>query len=341
MANWRTAKLGSGIIVGLMFVIAVSWGENHRRRAATFKELLEKAEQQMAAMVPQEELDIAHEQVSGLAVRISELEERFTETKAPSQSSDETATGAEAGNMFLQMLDSAADQEAEDAKAKSPMQNMAKMFQGEQGEKLAEFSARAALTMQYGGIFDDLGLPPETEEQVKDIIVGRLKEQMTKGFERLEEGFDIDNVQEMQNELETNLRETLRADLSQVLTRDEMAIWEDYEDTKQERMLGQQYDMQLGMFAGGLTLENRELATQVIVEEILLMREEIFQPQTTSQPRPSFIEGQLNALTQARDRLALEFDDAQLAILDRFITQQEEMLQMSAEMFQGMTDQDE
>ena len=120
-----------------------------------------------------------------------------------------------------------------------------------------------------------------------------------------------------------------------------LAVWEEYEETKEARVMEQQYEMQLGMFAPGLTPENRELAKQVLVEEMFAVQPEMEQFPSGDAQLDSVFDVQLGAYESARERLVEQLDDDQLAQFDRFVDQQQNMLEMASQMMRGFMGEEE
>ncbi len=212
-----------------------------------------------------------------------------------------------------------------------------KMFEGESGQAMAEFSARMVTDMQYSDFFEEVALDPDVEQQVRDIILAHMTDRMSKAYEMMgdmgKEGFDPTAIEEM-GEADT---EVLRAEVAEVLTPSQLSVWDEYQDTMEERMLAKSFEMQLGVFAPGLTPESRQIALDIMVDETLLAKEAREQSADASGGMQAEIDQQRQVMANARDRLVEYLDEAQLAHFDRFIEQQENQLKLAEQMFGAMT----
>jgi len=278
-------------------------------------------------------------EVATLREKIGRLEDVVASGAASDELADEGVI--DMNEMVGAMTDATSDSDEDDEGAGLAAM-FSKMFEGEKGKKMAEYSARMAADMQYGDFFGELQLEPETEQEVRDIIIAHLTEQMTKGFEKAanaEDGqFDPTAMEDMADEG----TDALRAELADVLSPNQLSVWDEYEATKEERLLTKQYDMQLGMLAPGLTPESRELATDILVDEILVAKEARKQ---NPDPKPRGIQAafdqQRQATANTRDRLTQYLDDSQMKHFDRYIEQQEAQFEVAAQMFGAMTEEKE
>jgi len=275
-------------------------------------------------------------EVAMLREEIAGLEDEVASGAASDELVDEGVI--DMNEMVGAMMDATGDGEEGDEGAGMGAM-LSKMFEGESGKKLAEYGARVSVDMQYGDFFGELELEAEIEQEVRDIIIAHLTEQMTKGFEKAanrEDGrFDPTAMEDMDGEG----TEALRAELADVLSPSQLSVWDEYEATNEERMLTKQYDMQLGMLAPGLTPENRELATDILVDEMLVAKEAREQ---NPDPEPGGIQATFDrkrqATANARDRLTQYLDDSQMKHFDRYIEQQAAQFEVAAQMFGAMTE---
>lgn len=194
---------------------------------------------------------------------------------------------------------------------------LARMFEGPQGEAMAESAASMMLNMQFNDLFAGWNLPREAEEQVRDIFKRYMKEQVQRGMRFLKEKPERAVVKADMDALDAQMRE----ELAQVLTPEQMAEFEAYEEGIPARMLEQSYDMQLRMFGAGLTDENREFVKQVLVEEMLA-----YQPDPRDVPDPEqmreFFTHQDEVYDRVLEQVSAQLDEEQFHIVERFIEQQ-------------------
>jgi len=325
-ANRRWAV---GIATALAMIGLLVWGIANRLEIGKLRTQLADSQKQMSAMVKQEELDSALARAAELEERIARLENPETEVEEPSP---EPSPPGEQGQALLDMF--AALTGAEKGEGKQKGKNpFLEMFSGEDGKKLADYAARMSMDMAFGDFFDELNLPADTESQVRDILAAHMSEQISKGMEAMQDGFDKEKLEQMEQDAEARLRE----ELSRVLNREEMAVYDEYADTMDERMLAQNYDMQLNLYAPGMTQENRTLVRDVLVDEMLAVGEERDQGVGMGMGMDGDIQGafnmQLEAFARARETLAGELDDEQLAYFDRFVEAQEQAFEMAAALF--------
>ena len=206
------------------------------------------------------------------------------------------------------------------------------MFSGEKGEQMAQMSADMAANMQYGQFLQDLGFPPDAEAQVREILARNLREQILSGVKAIQEGYTPELLAQANQAAQAKLRQELGA----VLSPEQMAAFDQYQVELPVRMLYQSLDMQMGMFAQGLAPEARQLALDVIVEELLPTG---MATQGAGIPQSLDFQGQLqtqhDALARARERLAVELPPDQMEQVDRFIAQQSQVIDMAAQMMSG------
>jgi len=317
MSNW-SRWLGwvvAGIAVVAAGVFAVM-AQKSTREARDLQTKVEAAESRVAKLT--DEVTVATAKTKEFEDRVGNLERRSLEAAV-------NAAGARQSSAADTAATNASEQ-AED-KAAAPF---AAMFSGEKGEEMAKMSAEMTVNMQYAQFFQDLGLPAESESQVKEILTRNLSEQMIAGIKALQEHAKPEAMAQMRQSADLKLRQ----ELASVLNPEEMASWDEYQATLPERMLRQTYDMQLTQFAPGLSPEAHDLACDVLVDE---MMSTAAANQTTGMPSTTDIQAQIQqqreSAIRAHDRLAQELAPDQLALVDRLLDQQISMMEMSMRMF--------
>jgi hypothetical protein len=123
--------------------------------------------------------------------------------------------------------------------------------------------------------------------------------------------------------------EDLMAGVAEILDADELEKFNAYQEELPERMLRQQMEMQVGMFAGGLSEEARTVTIDILVENLLPAEESEDTP-GSAEGMGRMEEGYENALVQLDEALAPE--DA--ARVRRFIEQQQASIRVFSEMMQ-------
>ena len=194
----------------------------------------------------------------------------------------------------------------------------------EMPEQMSGYMGTMMTEMQYGNFISSLDVSPETREEVRDLITGSLKET----FDAVYEGDE-----EPSSEFGMLSNSELRTQLETLLTPEQLADFDAYEENLSEHMMRQSTNMQLQMLAGGLTEENRELITEILVEEFSAAFEDI--DEESFDPL-SF--GGMNGATyeSARQRLSELLAPDQLAIYDRYADAQTAMMESMSEMMEMM-----
>lgn len=304
------------------FLGALAWGLSMQERVAALSKQVTDTETRAQEFKQQ-----AERQVTRQAEEIQQLETQLTrleETVATVEGGQPAAPPAGLGEL---MAGAVANQEGaapSGASTEGGMQQMLKMYEGEQGKKFAQVSANAAVNMYYGDLFEQLDLPPEAEQRVREILANHLAEQIQTGAQMMART----TTPAERKQYDEDMKTALRNDLAEVLNDTGLGIYDAYQEGFQERVMRQSYDMQLGMFAPGLAQENREVVVDVLVEELRSSAEAGESP-FMNQPEPG---DQLDALERSRMRLSTVLDDEQMKEVDRFIGQQRAAL----EMFQDM-----
>ena len=190
----------------------------------------------------------------------------------------------------------------------------------EMPEQMSGYMGTMMTEMQYGDFIRSLDVSPETREEVRNLIMGTLKETFDTVAEPFAESTLFSNAE-------------LRTELETILTPEQLADFDAYEENLPEHMMRQSTNMQLQMFAGGLTEENRELVTEILVEEFSAafddIDEESFDPL-------SF--GGMNGATyeSTRQRLSELLAPDQLTIYDRYVGMQTAMMESMSDMMEMM-----
>ncbi len=186
-----------------------------------------------------------------------------------------------------------------------------------QQERIAQAQAGAMVDMIYGDLLAELGLTPEQAAPFKEAMAANmLKEQ------KLMQGAfaSKDRPAKSVRAERLTLEASLRAKLTDVLTPEELAAYDNYEPVADQILYEKLVEGQLNMLASGLNEENRILTSQVVAEE--LVREiEQFDQSEDLYTMTNFNAAQARALHSSLDRMAEALDADQLALVDGFVTQ--------------------
>ena len=112
-------------------------------------------------------------------------------------------------------------------------------------------------------------------------------------------------------------------------------MFDEYEANKERRMLESGIDVQLSMFAQGLTEENRTAFRDVIVEEMTAQGGWVNNPEVYANPGGA-IDRQIAAFHAARDRMAPTLDAGQAAEVEAFVRQMDNVMNAQRQFVETM-----
>ncbi len=327
----KNAFAVSGWVIAAVALVAVAYFGNRLRVART-------------------ELAALQEEAKAVEARVAELSTAVkTATKQVADASEQAVRELETHLVEQPPSPEPVDVAPEDPAAETPADDdpkkkspLAKMLDSMDVDTMAKIQAVNTLDMSYKRLFDALDLPPDVKVQVHDALLAIKTEENAAMFRQMKSG-DETNFDETEREkAERNTR--LRASLATLLSKDDLAAWEDYENNITEHTLAGSMDMMVGMYAGALTPENRVLAVDTVVEEMMASLDpENFLAQgkpTTDLDIPgqeTHINRQLDALARAQERLADAFDDEQYAAFGDFVEQYGNTMRNSIQMMREMT----
>lgn len=272
----------------------------------------------------------AHNEILSLKQRVAELEK--TPAQAPPPEADTAATNAAEpppdimDSLMAGIKPNTATQGSDGDN--NPLAAFSKMFEGEAGAKMAEYSVGVAAEMAYKDLFSQLKLSKDVEDQVRSIFRDHLADQIKSSTNAMKEGGGKAQMDKDKADAKTRLKERL----STVLSPQELAQWEQYEDSLEEHLLARQYEMQLGMMAPGLTPENREAVVNVLVEEAIAAEGNISKTDNVFQ---AGIDMQSTVMDNTLERISAsgQFDESQMAELKRFADMWKQQMDMARELF--------
>lgn len=263
--------MAKNIALAAGWMLAIVLGGALYLELNTVRALNEKLDAAQAAAAS---VKAATARVVSLEEKCAALEEAVARLKAASGSGMEKAAalkekmpvpeGFDAGALVKNMFGGdagAAGGDGEDGENKKG-NPFAAMFEGEKGEQLMENMLPSQVDMQYGQLFQELKLTPERKAALRDALIAHARKQSAAGMAFMRGEDEVGDVS-----LPTN--DDLMASLEAILTPEELAQVEEYQETMPERMMRQTYDMQLGMMAGDLPEDVRVLTVDVLVENML------------------------------------------------------------------------
>ena len=338
----------AGWVLAVAAIVAaasgVVWGRQQGRELARVKsEALARVQTLEKQIGELKKCFVSKEEaLKSLEGKVAELEAKAASVSAQTDSSgvapDQAAAAQEqkpaegVAGMLEKLMGGKKEDKAEEESG-NPMAAMANMFKGEHGKEMAKQSASMAVNMQYAELFSSLHLPADVEQQVRDIISESMAGQISSGMEAMQGGGPAEDFKKKHDEAQAKVR----ADLAKILSPEEMATYDEYETALPKHSLSQSYDMQLGMMAPGMSAESRTRARDVLVEEMLPSIEGQMKGEIPKGDEfATIMAAQKDALGRARERLAQEFDEAQMGQVDRFVQQMQQTMEMSSRMMQGM-----
>ncbi len=192
-------------------------------------------------------------------------------------------------------------------------------------------NAEMTMNIQYRSLFQLLNLPPETENEVRRILQGHIAERMrvhpmpASGRPGVP-GVIVTDSSAFATEEE---RAKLASDLASVLTAEELAQFQEYQDNLPRHMIEQMLEGDLRMFAPELPDPAQQVVRQVFAEEILAAQQEAA-AQQPGPPDPSraqeSAQREQEALQRGLARLAQTLDAEQYAVAERYAHHRAQLL---------------
>ncbi len=203
-------------------------------------------------------------------------------------------------------------------------ESFAGVMQGLLTESAPEAIARTTVDLRYGDFIRSLGLDEARQAEVEDAFIQGMRAQIEQASSAL---FGGEAEDEDRANAETDV---LREHLARVLTPEELELFDASKIDVRARNIRRTFEVQLTIFAGGLTPENRERVLDVLVEET---RKAIDEDAITSPDSLDFrglLDTQGNVYPRALDRLRDDLDDEQYAIVERFVDNQLGLLETTS-----------
>ncbi len=330
-------------VTGLLLVVFAVWGWAGRiqlqSKVADLEQENETMRQDMQRVNAQSAMiDRMAEELETLRER---MENAIAEAPVGGQDLDEQAMApGMVENLLAGMLggvdfqkpdlDELQDGETEKGFNSHAMSEMIQNFAD--NEQFQNVQTDMMVNMQYAPFLDGYQFPADKEDAVRDILAMYAREELRSAMGMFGEG-GTPSAEEMQA-TEEDTRQRLLADLAEVLSSEELAAFEAYEQDKEYYVLQQSYDQQMAMFAPGLQPETRELARVIFAEEALYAQQQL-RESGQMDPRSS-IDSVLDSMENARARLEVSLTPDEFRKVDRFITNMNGIMASTMSMFEGM-----
>lgn len=175
-------------------------------------------------------------------------------------------------------------------------------------EQIAQMQAK----VRYGGFVDSLAVGTERRAEIDSAITAVY-------IERTRASRDRSSGRASAVDLEAIASAAyLREQLAALMTAEELAEFDRYEATFQQRQLRNNFTLQLSRVAGGLTEANREIVLEVLMQHMGAGQERV---QASNRDAVDESQRQLQALMNARMEIAGRLDEAQLREAEKFLGQ--------------------
>lgn len=324
----KNAALALGWIValvlgGILYVEMQTVRELHEKltaaqeKVAAAQEAVASAKDATARMV---DLEARYETLEATVARLKSAAESEKETTASVKEKIEVPDDFNPASLLKNML---GGEKAGEGTPKNPFQAM---FEGERGEKMMKSSVGMTVNMQYKDLFASLNLPEDRAAALREILTEHAEASAMAGLAMMRgeaEGGEAPKPDD------------LLAAVSEVLDPDELATFEQYQAELPERMMRQQYELQLGMFAPGMSAKGREHSINVLVDTMLADRDMMNPaqfPSGDSGAIQSHLDRTRGHMEAAAARLAEELGPEDAELLQGFMEQQLAGLEMAATM---------
>ncbi len=318
--------LGWIVALGLGAALYVEWQTVHQltEKLQTTQEVLADAKAQAAALI---DLEGRYEALEDTVAHLKETADTAKESASALREGFPVPETVNPADMLKKMLgkDTSEDGDTDMEKNKNLL---TAMFAGEAGEQMMRASAKTALTTQYHELFTALNLPQERADALREVLQDHLKTRALAGLammrgESPDDGSMVDT-------------HDLKSAVTDVLTAEEMARFDQYQEEMPGRLLRQQFDLQIGMMAPGMEAETREYTVDVLVDHMLADNGDQFDA-TSMAPDISAFRARYEAVaTQLEAELAPE----DMAQVQGFLDQLNIGLDMAASMMGQIEDDD-
>lgn len=277
-----------------------------------------------------ERLDETEADLKKAEEQIEELKQAAGATVSSPDASEPPAALQELMKQFGQ--GSGAEEADSGEERANPMSALAKMYEGEQGEKFAETSAKMQVNMMYGDFLREAGLDPETRDALRNVLNAHMKAQVLSGVRAMGGEGDFEAMAEQGRVSQ----ERMEAAVAELLNPQQEEAWQQYQETIGERMFRQQMGQSMQMIAPGLTEENREIAMNTLYEEVQGQLGDSLTP-NPEEVGPN-MERMMGALERTKERMALILEEDQRREFDGFVDHMTSIFEVSSKFMPGGDD---
>lgn len=318
--------MNRNIAMATGWVLAIALGAALYTQVQTNRAL---ALQRDAALASAATLEEAAARVSALEAQCAALEATVAKLEEASSPDLEAAGEAREALHVPEGFDPKAllqnmfggDTSDEPGETTKPENPFAAMFEGEEGAALLETMLPAQVDMQYSELFTQLGLSEEKRAALRGLLLDHARAGAAAGMAMMR-GEDSADTDSMPSE------DDLLAAVGEVLSPEEMAQFSEYQAELPERMMRQQFEMQINMMAGDLPEDVRALTVDVLVENLAATQSsDLAAPPDFGAMRAAFD----NSIATLDETLAPEYRDRVRSLIE----QQRAGIAMAERMFGG------
>ncbi len=312
------------LFLAMAIVAGFFWHQSAQRgvHIAALSDTIDQMESQMDQFTEsvgafEKQIDQAMETISLLRAELDRI--RAADGKVEAEGAA-MPVGATLGDMLDTLMQGGNDEEGDASVASA----MVDMFKTPQGEKMLEAGINMTMNMQFSEFFDLF--PPEDATAVREILGKFMIHSARLGVSFMDTG----DMSDMDGAIAETIaaRETMLTDLRNVIGDDGVAFFEQYEQELPGRMMDQALEMQLGMFARGLSDETKLLVRATLVEELLASQPSDLSTTPSMLQAHRVMEGQDAAYDRALERLAAQVTVEEYDVIEGFVHQQQQMMNM-------------
>jgi hypothetical protein len=240
------------------------------------------------------------------------------------QDSEDDATGEAFGKLFGSIFGDMT--EGEDGA--DPFANIGKamgdLFASEAGRNFLSSMSETILMQQYGDLFKELKLSPETEARVKEIYMAEMDKGMEAGLGMLSGDVDFEALQDLSEQND----ERLKQELAKVLTPPQMERLARYEEELPRRIMSDTYKRSLGVMVPGLSPGEVDTVAEVLVEESVAL-------ENGADSIEGYLQLEAESFDRALARLAPQLSEEQFRQLETFLESQRQSKQAALEIIKN------
>ena len=168
---------------------------------------------------------------------------------------------------------------------------------------------------------------PARREALREALIAARMEEMEASYEAMQAGAALS--QEESRALAEARDASTRQSVAGLLSPQELQLYDAYAEQADGRIMAAGLDVQLGLYAAGMTPENRALAREVLLDEFLATQDAQVAAESSSEDA---LQAQIDAMRAAQERIRAALPEDQQILFDQFVERQIENLIQSSEL---------